>query len=558
MVKNAFFATTLALLVTGCSQRGCARTPQAAAIDRFTREPTPVAHVTSERLVFHDVRLDQADAILPWADVEAPFHHVAELGFHAFVSMKPAPNGSPPYFSAAMFEVHDDDPFAPGGWLQNPPGLAAMLVRASLRFRAYSGDDAPLARARSFVDHVLSHGLTQEGDAWSLVPYSSANGGELEYRGGDDTVYCKEHDACGRGDGRGFLEPDKIGELGHALVLLFEATGDARYLEAALRCADALAKHVAAGDATHSPWPFRVDAKTGTVVREPYGSNVIFAIALFEELAKLGKSSPSHANARELAWSWLMQHPMRSGHWQGYFEDIPIHEKPGTNPNQYSAGETARYLLLHPERDPDWRAHVESILQWIVRTFAVDTEADGKPTPGHWHGAEVISEQGEDMAKMGSHTARFASLLAMLHEKTGDPALRARAFRSLSWATYCIDERGVVKVGPDDREGYWFSDGYGDYLPHFLDAIAAVPAWAPSGQDHLLRSSSVVSDITYAPARIAYRTFDAHAVDELRLRKRPSHVKAGGKDADAKITDVPGGGVHVVVTHDTNDVTIEL
>jgi hypothetical protein len=505
---------------------------------------------TVEPLVFHPILLDGHDAILPWPRVDAPFDRVATLGWRAFVDMPDAPNGKPPYFSASMFEGAS---FAPAGWLQNPPGLAAMLIRSTVRWRAYSGDGAPLQKTRLFVDHVLVHGVTEESDAWSRVPYASANGGELEYRGGDDTTYCEKKDACGRGDGRGFLEPDKIGELGHALVVLFEATGEQRYLDTAIHFADELARHVHEGDAKHSPWPFRVDAKTGTIVREPYSSTVIFTVLLFEELARLGKASEAHVRARDLAWSWLVAFPLKTHHWQAFFEDIPIHLEPGTNPNQYSAGETARYLLAHPERDPAYRAHVESILGWIVRTFAVDVEVEGKKSPGRWFGAEAISEQKADMSKMGSHTARVGSILALLYEKTLDPQLRARAFRSLSWATYCIDDKGVVKVGPDDREGFWFSDGYGDYLPHFVDAMAAVPAWAPSSEAHLLRSTSVVTEIAYEPKAIRYSTFDSSGTEELRLPGKP--LKITGATATSTAMQ---SGVHVTLARTAKNVVIEL
>jgi hypothetical protein len=340
------------------------------------------------------------------------------------------------------------------------------------------------------------------------------------------------------------LEPDKVGELGHALVLLFEATGDTRYLEAARRFADQLAKHVREGDARSSPWPFRVDAKSGTVVREPWGSNVVFAVMLFEELERLGHGTDAHRRARDLAWNWLVAYPLRDHTWQGYFEDIPIHVEPGTNPNQYSAGETARYLLAHPERDPAWRAHVESIVAWIAKTFATID-----------HGAEAISEQKADMAKMGSHTARFASILALLHEKTNEPSLRARAYRAFAWSTYGVDERGLVRVSPDEREGYWFSDGYGDYMIHFLDGIAAIPAWAPSNEDHLLRSSSVVTAITYAPGEVRYTTFDPTGVEELRLASAPAKVEG----ATFTSRDIPGGGVWVRLRRDgTRAVAITL
>lgn len=528
----------LALLgLSGC-RSGCAATP---SIDRLAREPKTEVHALERTLIFHPVRVDAQKGIVPWSDHEAPFHEVAALSFKRFSAIPNADHGFPPYFTASMFE---GDSFAPAGWVHNPTGLAAMLVRSSLRWHAYAGDAEPLKKTRALVDHVLAHGLTAESDAWSRVPFASGDAGQLDYKGGDDTKYCEHHDTCGRGDGPGVLEPDKIGELGHALVLLYEATGEAKYLATAIHFGDELARHVRPGDAKSSPWPFRVDAKTGEKVREPWTTNVIFTISLFDELERLGKASDAHRKARALTWTWLMDRPLRDHTWQGFFEDIPVHVEPGTNPNQYSPGEVARYLINHPERDPEWRAHAQSIVGWIAKTFANDDQ-----------GAEAISEQRADMAKMGSHTARYASLLAMLHEKTGDPSLRARAFRSFSWATYGTHESGLVRVSPDEGEGYWFSDGYGDYMIHFLDGIAAVPAWAPSAENHLLRGSSVVTKIAYGPKEIRYSTFDAQGDEELRL---VSPVKAI-EGATFTSKDIPGGGVWIHVHHDASrDVHLTL
>jgi hypothetical protein len=547
-------AALACLALSACARGHCAQRPSpppepaaATTLSRLEREPAPRAVTTpSERLVFHAVRLDEHGLLLPATEHDDRLAEVPRLGFRAFAAMPDAPNGKKPYFSASMFIGGDDAPFTPHDWLFNPAGLAAMLVRSGLRWYAWSGDRAPADAARALVDHILSHGLTRDADAWSRVPYASANGGDLEYGGGDDARYCEKHDACGRGDGRGFLEPDKVGELGHALVLLHRFTGEAAYLDAAARWADQLAAHVAPGDGARSPWPFRVDAATGTVVREPYTSNWVYTIAFLDELRAAGRATDAHARARDAAWSWLSRYPLSTMHWQGFFEDIPIFASPGDNPNQYSAGETARWLLDHPDDDPDAVAHARAIADWIAATFAVDTDAPGVgATPGHWHGADVISEQRADMAKMGSHTARYASLLARLYEASGDGSLRARARRSFAWATYCIDPRGVVKVGPDDREGYWFSDGYGDYLVHFLDGMAAVPAWAPAAEAHVLRTDDVLVDVDYAASSLRYRG-TARGREQIRVPAAPKRVSVGD-GATYDVEPIPEGGALVTV-----------
>jgi hypothetical protein len=183
----------------------------------------------------------------------------------------------------------------------------------------------------------------------------------------------------------------------------------------------------------------------------------------------------------------------------------------------------ARYLLLDRGRDTGWRERVPRLLGWIERTFGVDTDKE----KGVQWGATAISEQVEYMYKMGSHTARWASVQAMWHERTGDAAARDKAFRAFNWATYMCDRRGVVRVGPTESS-HWFSDGYGDYIRHFMAGMAAVPEWAPTGEDHLLRSSSVVTEVDYASRSVRYRTFDDGGEEVLRLSFRPAVITAEG------------------------------
>ncbi len=48
---------------------------------------------------------------------------------------------------------------------------------------------------------------------------------------------------------------------------------------------------------------------------------------------------------------------------------------------------------------------------------------------------------------------------------------------------------------PNDE--IWMTDGYGDYVRHYLRAMAWKPELAPSDQIHLLSSTSVVQLIEY-------------------------------------------------------------
>jgi hypothetical protein len=146
-------------------------------------------------------------------------------------------------------------------------------------------------------------------------------------------------------------------------------------------------------------------------------------------------------------------------------------------------------------------------------------------------GVEAISEQELDTAKMGSHTARFGSILAMYYETTGDDSARARAFRSFNWATYCSSEDGIVNVGPNPREGFWFSDGYGDYIRHFMAGLGAIPEWVAPDANRLVRSTSVVQSVEATATTLSYTTFDAAGSDVLRLTSPVEQIEIDGVPA---------------------------
>jgi hypothetical protein len=472
---------------------------------------------SDQRLMGHSIVLDVDHKLLSWSNTDSPYAEVARLAADTFVTKFPVQDlGVETWLAWSRF---DPETFEGINWPHNPAGLYAMLMDSATLWYAFSGDRRLLDAALKAVDAALAHGTTPATWDWAIVPYASADPGQVDYLGADDS-WC---DSCGRGDGLGVIEPDKIAELGFAYLQAFELTGDLRYRDAAVACADALATHTRVGDELRSPWPFRVHAETG-IVREEYSSNVVAAIMLLDELGRLDfGDTGAYAAARATALDWLLRVPMKNDAWSGYFEDIEIQSDPSANPNQYSALRTAQWLLAHPEADPNWHADVAHLLTWTASQFGRDTDTES----GTQWGAIVLSEQGADMAKMGSHTARFGATLASWFAATGDVDAAERAARSLNWATYACSENGTVAVGPDSNEGYWFSDGYGDYIRHFLVAMGAVPDWAPARENHILRSTSVITRVAYRPGRVAWSTFDGDATETLRLTSRPRSVVAG-------------------------------
>jgi len=400
-------------------------------------------------------------------------------------------------------------------WVNSTAYLRAMMEGFVERLYPYTGDASTVQSLEDFVDYELDNGLTPQEYAWPLVPYPSANPGARRYTG------WSQH-------GEDYVEPHIIGADGYGYLRLYEMTGNTRYLLAAIHCADALAKNYKPGNATISPWPFRVYARDGSVGKgdvSGYSANIVEPIMLFDELMRIGQGDVARYKiVRAAAWQWLEAYPMKNNAWSGYFEDVNPNID---NMNQVIPLELARYLLLHPEKDTNWKEDSKRLIDWV------------KTTP-KWpkytvHGALITTEQGDGKAFCcnqpnqccESHTARLAATEAFYAWRTGDAEMKEAAYRSFNWVTYFQGLPGKAHAPYSDQ--WWFTDEFTDGPRRLMDAFWAFPEWAPRDESHLLGSSSVVTSIHYGDGAVTYSTFDESSDDVLRLDFVPVSITAGGK-----------------------------
>ena len=459
----------------------------------------------------HEVVLDKQERLEAWTS----YDRVVRLAMDFIKNCPVEPdNGLPWYLQYSCFWT---DPLRPAVWPDNPAGKFAWAVTTLLKYYPYSGDASHIAIVRTMLDRLWEYRTPSHYD-WPDVPYASAHPGT--------GVYFGAH-----ADGLYATESDKIAQVGRAYVDFYELTGEKQYLDIGSRFADVLVSKITPGDEAHSPLPFRVDVRDGTVIEE-YTAHLVPAVRLFDELIRLGQGS--YQRARDQVWDWIEKYPLENNIWKGHFEDIRL-DPANENRDQVSALETARYILQNKGSFPRWQETVKGLLDWVKETLG------GHP----FFTAVPIHEQKFCYFPMGSHTARFASLSALYAEQSGDPAYREQAIRSFNWASYMAGADGTVTVGVDRPDYYnqcWFTDGYFDYVPHFLDGMACIPGRAPADVDHMLRSSSVVQDIAYKPYEVAYRTFDADGTQTLRLTFKPCAVLAEGVPLPQRtlLTDQPG------------------
>ena len=467
------------------------------------------------KLIYHDIRTDASGKIVPWygSGPSQAYDHVVRLLFNFWNGMRKCPNGVPMYMQHQVWKPDKEDPRGLGGDQIN------MALSSWNLLYGYLGDPAVRANMIYMADYWLAHGLSAGDDLWANLPYPY----NTELHSG---VYDGDMRA-----GKGFLQPDKAASFGAELVGLYKMTGQRKYLDAAVAIADTLAARVQPGDGNHSPWPFRVQAKTGEVHKvvkngktfaASYTSNYTGALQLFDDLITLHQGNAAkYSQARDLVTHWLKAYPMETNKWGPFFEDVPTEDWSDTEIN---ADTMAGYILVHPAWDAQWKSDAARILEWSYRSFANH----------EWEmfGVIAINEQTAYRVPGNSHTSRHASVELLYCEKTGDLALKDAAIRRLNWATYMVDDDGKNRYPRDDN---WLTDGYGDYVRHYLRAMASFPELAPDDQNHLLRTTSAIQNITYGDRDVTYRKFDRTSTERLKLGAwTPRSVTGGAMQWDPK------------------------
>lgn len=471
----------------------------------------------AETLGYHEVRTDAAGRIVPWYGTGPAqgYDQVVRLVWGFWREMRMCPNGVPYYLQHQVWKADQDDPRGLGG------DQIGMALSSWNLLYGYLGDAAVKANMIQMADYWLAHGMSPADSRharWGNLPYPY-----------DMDVHSGQYDGDMRA-GKGYLQPDKAGSFGAELVTLYKMTGEPKYLDAAAGIANTLAARVEPGDAGNSPWPFRVHALTGEVHRETkdgktysasYTSNWTGTLRLLDDLAALRRGNlAQYARARELVLAWLKRYPLKTNRWGPFFEDIPTSTPSDTEINSDTM---AAWILEHPAWDAGWREQAKGALDWSYRTLANQDFTKWNVIP--------INEQTAYKVPGNSHTSRHAAVELLYCEKTGDCTSKDAAIRRLNWATYMVDTDGKNRYPRDD---IWLTDGYGDYVRHYLRAMASAPELAPDDQNHLLRTSSVVQSIEYGAGSISYRKFDADSTERFKMGAwAPKSVVGGAMQWDA-------------------------
>lgn len=336
---------------------------------------------------------------------------------------------------------------------QDGMGIVSYLKYHELQGRR---DDRYFRTACALGDYLVRETLTPNSGAYPAFTRSTGN------RSG----FPLPPDAGSQGDRPYEIEPDKGGIAGHALMRLYQASGRKEYLRQALHNARILAAHQQDGDATQSPWPFRVDYRSGEA-RGPVSGNMTYILRLYDDL--LAHGHEEFRPSRETLWRWIKSQQIPSAAADGalfaqFFED---HETP-TNRAAWSPLNLARYLLERREQlDPDWREDCAVLIGFVRRVF---THVE--------LGVTVCHEQDEDHEAWGGINSTYGAVLALYAEAIGSAPLADEARFALNFTLYSIDVRGRPRdLGTSAHVGGWQEDAHTDVIHNYVDALRAFPVW---------------------------------------------------------------------------------
>jgi len=418
-----------------------------------------------------------------------------------------------PYFSDAFMGIKDGRSTR---GIAYPARLHGQFIRTFLRCYTYTGDASWLLRARDLADWNIARSSPPDAE-WPHLAYSTFEKGK----------------PAGHKD-KNALQPDKTAFIANSYLMLHEATGEARYLDAARNVAETLLTK----QAPDGSWPFRVVPETGEVTQKIGGAPVFF-VEFFERLLQ-HENKNTYCHAHDKALAYLIARNVEKGLWGTYHEDVGL--KQGTHLSAELMCYTAEYLIRSSAAHPEHLPMARRVLKQMEDKLVFTEEHGAAPAPG-------AAEQSGFEHIMAGHTARYGACLAQLYLATGDDAVKRRAISTLHGVTHMQTDEGVFvtffyhmkkdKAGPKVVDRVWFSQHLFS-IYNLLGAMAVFPQLAPDGENHILENTAALRDVAYAPGSVQYAT-PAPAMVRIKLGFTPQAVTFDGKPL-RKMDNLPQEG----------------
>jgi hypothetical protein len=392
---------------------------------------------------------------------------------------------------------------------------AWSIVKGLTAHYQYSGDPIAFVYIPLTVDYILDYGLTDATAAWPLFPISTPTKGK----------------AYGKCDPTGRNQLDLCAITGIEVLRAHKLTGNPRYLKMARHWGDVFAAKCQFADPSVSPWNRYVDPSVVGWSDVLTGTTSII-VDFLDDILRLDHTGRNGAitKARDAGRQFLNDQMLPAwwvnDTWGRTYWDWD---------NPMMCGMTsmcADHIMENPKAYPNWRNDLRNMLSLVWNRNGADPASRGDVYSGAWAFPESSVCCGTSLS-YNQYTA--APTLIRYGVLARSEWAREIGRRMMLMATYDSLPNGVVKdglLGDAVATGEWSNLAHPWPLCQVLEAIAWMPReFGPNRENHIVRSTSVVTEVLYEKGRISYATFDAprgtHEV--LRLAFRPALIRAGGR-----------------------------
>ena len=424
---------------------------------------------------------------------------------------------------------------------------AARYIEALIAYYRYSGDPDALGRVSLIANTILDHCLTSSDNPWPEFLISVPVAG-------------KPYGDC---DSKGWIQLDIVGEAAVALLHAYEAIGEKRWLNAAEHWADVLVqkRNRQPGMPPWGRYANPQDVKWGMDESgNVQAGGIVYELTFFDELIRLGYTGAGNSlvQARDearaylrdvLLPNWTVNETWGRNYW----------DWPDPVQSQTTTDWTMLYLLANKSYFKNWKNDARNILSIYLNHTTVSPKSQGEVYSGAW---ALPESSGCCDTSLAWAAVDFAPDFAKYANDAHSEWAKEIARRQLILGTYDFHLNGVAEdniFGGTLEAGGWFQGAHPDILLETLQAMSWLPAITGAGREnHIMRTSSVVTNVDYEPSRLVYSTFDAPpgAMEVLRLAFKPQSIMAAGKALPLR-SDLQASG-YTVTSLENGDYLVEI
>ena len=238
----------------------------------------------------------------------------------------------------------------------------------------------------------------------------------------------------------------------HMFIRLEKATGDAKYLDEAVKIANYYVDTIE----PCGSWFLVRSCKTGEAITQNYVSPIGEAVPMLSELYDR-TGDERFRECLDKALGYIIRNQLSTYNWEGQFEDSPLSTN-YMNLTHYAPAQLAVYLAKHKKDDPESLELAKELMRFVEDQFVVwkrpcpwphPTPEGGFYDPSIWHTPAGLEQYGWNVP-IDASTASIAQGFQTLYEAGCGELYLAKA--------KALTDQLTLMQGPDGRiETHWMN-----------------------------------------------------------------------------------------------------